>query len=116
MITISMERAGGGMAIALDGGSIVNPTTPLSVPSIVNRLIRIPAIAAATIELDGLEGLIGQLYIIFVGKSIERRYGAAEKPGEILREGISRAGVPALPVLRTGASHRASGKRRSTRR
>jgi hypothetical protein len=64
------------MAIALDGGSIVNPTMPLSVPRIVNRLIRIPAIAAATIELDGLEGLIGQLYIIFVGGRIERHRGA----------------------------------------
>ena len=66
------------MAIALDGGSIVNPTIPLSVPSIVNRLIRIPAMAAATIELDGVEGLIGQLYIIFAGGNIERRYGTAE--------------------------------------
>jgi len=74
-IAISMDRAGGGMAIALDGGTIVNPTIAPSVSSIVKRLISIPAIAAATTELDGLEGLIGQLYTISAGGRIERPTG-----------------------------------------
>lgn len=99
------------MAVGLDEGIIVKPTIELSVPISVNMLTRIPTIAAATTELDGLEGLIGQLYTISVGGRIEEREGIPEN----CRELMNRAGNPAPRALRTGASHRASGKRKSTR-
>ena len=64
-IAMSMDLAKGGIAVELVDGIIANPAMAPSVPRIINRLNRIPTMAAATTELDGPEGFMAQLYTIF---------------------------------------------------
>src|SRR6266481_6402354 len=88
------------------------PAIPATEMRIVTRLTSIPTTPAATTELDGPEGFMVQLYIISAGATIARRRGQNAK----LSAGwISYGRVLAGPVLQTGVSRWASGKRRSTR-
>jgi hypothetical protein len=59
-----MDLANGGIAVVPVSGIMVKPAIAPTVPRMANRLMRMPRMAAATTELDGPEGSMGQLYII----------------------------------------------------
>ena len=58
-ITVSMERTGGGMGVALVCEIIAKPAIAPPEPRMANRLDRIPTIAAATTGVDGPECFMG---------------------------------------------------------
>src|SRR6266481_1466267 len=96
----------------LAGGIRLKPAIAATAMRIVTRLASMATTPAAMSEPDGPEGFMVQLYIISAGATIARRRGQNAK---LSAEWISYGRVPTVPVLRTGVSRWASGKRRSTR-